>query len=139
MTSIDNVNQLAALIRAQFGSIQRRERTAAKASEKAGAGSASRGPAAAAAGTGGGSPSQRIAEFIADRVHGIPPDAPDRHRRAFRVFLESVLANEFGHDLSGSPSFQALVDAVQQRMEEDDELRSAIHEAAERLLMAPGK
>ena len=69
------------------------------------------------------------------RIAAIPPDAPDRPRQAVRLYLESELAREFGAGLLNDPEFPALLDAVQQRMQEDGHTADAV-EALGRLLLA---
>ena len=131
MTQIDAAAQLAALIRRQMD----RARTPAKPVAEMGASSAvrrtseSRGGATAARGG--------VAGLIAQRVQAIPADDPDRERKAFRVFLESVLLAELGSELINDPGFYQLVEQVHLRMEADPDLADAIQEAAAMLLRAP--
>jgi hypothetical protein len=68
----------------------------------------------------------------------IDPDDPQRERKAFRIFLESVLLAELGDELINDPAFYQMVEDVQLQMEGDPELASAISQAA-KLLLAPQK
>ncbi|WP_211473825.1 hypothetical protein [Collimonas humicola] len=79
-----------------------------------------------------------IAGLIAQRVLVIAPDDPQRERKAFRIFLESVLLAELGGELINDPAFYQMVEDVQQQMESDPGLASAVSQAA-RLLLAPQK
>jgi hypothetical protein len=74
---------------------------------------------------------------IARRVQAIDPGDPDRRRKAFRVFLESVLLAELGEALINDPGFYQLVDQVQSRMQTDADLARAMDEAADLLLARP--
>ena len=71
-----------------------------------------------------------VAALVARRVQSIDPDDPDRPRKAFRVYLESVLLAEFGEHLVNDAGFHQLVDSVHSEMDGDPELARAIHEAA---------
>jgi len=79
-----------------------------------------------------------IAGLIAQRVLVIAPDDPQRERKAFRIFLESVLLAELGGELINDPAFYQMVEDVQLQMESDPGLASAVSQAA-RLLLAPQK
>jgi hypothetical protein len=76
--------------------------------------------------------------MVRRRVGGIDPDDPGRGRKAFRVFLESVLLQEFGEQLINDPAFYLMLDAVQAQMEADPHLSGAIEQAIALLLRAPG-
>jgi hypothetical protein len=71
---------------------------------------------------------------IARRVVAIAADDPQRRRKAFRIFLESILCSELGDDLVNDPAFHRLVDNVQQTMEANAELLPAMDRAGEFLL-----
>jgi hypothetical protein len=75
-----------------------------------------------------------LATRIARRVAVIDKGDPDRRRKAFRVFLESLMLDEWGAQLLNDPGFHQLVDTVQAQMESNAELRSLMNEASERLL-----
>ncbi|WP_157057099.1 hypothetical protein [Herbaspirillum autotrophicum] len=79
-------------------------------------------------------PQKDIASLIASRVSIIDPDDPQRERKAFKVFLESVLIAELGDTLANDPAFYTMVEAVQQQMESDPELAKAIRSATKLLL-----
>lgn len=80
-----------------------------------------------------------IAALIARRVQAIDVNDPNRHRKAFRVFLQSVLLAEFGEDLINDAGFQQLVEDVHSDMEADHELAVAIRAATTRLLAPPDR
>ena len=71
---------------------------------------------------------------VALAVGAIAPDDPQRRRKAFRAYLQAVLARELGLRHSDDPAFQALVDQVQESMELDRRLNGAIDEAGRLLL-----
>jgi sugar (pentulose or hexulose) kinase len=65
----------------------------------------------------------------------------DRHdpqacRKAFKVYLTCVLAQEFGTDIINDPGFAVLVDQVQLTMENDPQLLKAMSEAGDHLMRA---
>jgi hypothetical protein len=123
MTSINASAQIAALIRSQVASLRKQSGpTGAKKQAKQGALQEER----------------DIAGLIAQRVLVIDPDDPQRERKAFRIFLESVLLAELGDELINDPAFYQMVEDVQLQMEGDPELASAISQAA-KLLLAPQK
>ncbi len=68
------------------------------------------------------------------QVLAINGDDPFARRKAFRVFLTSTLANEFGQEITADPKFGELVDRVQHTMEADADLLKAIEEAGASLL-----
>jgi hypothetical protein len=129
MTQIDAAAGLAAVIRRQVTSLAR--------AGKAG-GAASRARAGAARGpsdTGASGASGDIAELVARRVQAIDPDDPGRRRKAFRVFLESVLLAELGEDrLINDAGFYRLVDDVHAQMESDADLAQSMDAASAWLL-----
>jgi hypothetical protein len=124
MTSINATAQIAALIRSQVASLRKPSSgsTATKSQAKQGKLHEER----------------DIAGLIAQRVLVIDPDDPQRERKAFRIFLESVLLAELGGDLISDPGFYQMVEDVQLQMESDPELALAISQAA-KLLLAPLK
>jgi hypothetical protein len=147
---IDPSTQLAAMIRAQFaaqfraqsqqqsagrGGIagQGAQRKLVDVSEKA-----RRDPAGDSAdgvdGFGEPADATQLQQLVALRVRALSPNAPQRERKAFRLFLESVLVQAFGRDRLDDKGFDQMVDAVLQRMEGDAELRAALREAGALLL-----
>ena len=71
---------------------------------------------------------------MALRVRALSPSDPQRERKAFRLFLESVLVQAFGRDRLDDKGFDQMVDVVLQRMEGDAELHAALREAGALLL-----
>lgn len=120
MSRIDSAGRIAEIIRRQVDAL--------------------RDPAPRGAGRAGGPPrpapgeSASLGAVIARRVQAIDPDDPERRRKAFRVFLESVLLAELGEALINDAGFYQLVDQVQTRMQADAELLRAMDEAADLLL-----
>lgn len=76
----------------------------------------------------------RIKQKVALRVRALSLDDPQRQRKAFRIFLESVLMQEFGRDRLDDKGFDQMVETVLQRMESDAELHTALHDAGDLLL-----
>ena len=76
---------------------------------------------------------------VLQRVRTIDPDDPDRRKKAFRIFLESVLADELGKHLLNDPAYQGVVEDVYRTMERNANLAPAIDKAGEYLLKSAGK
>jgi hypothetical protein len=117
MSGIASVGQLAAVIQAQFTA---RAQAAAPGRTRR---SARR-------------EAQSLTALIELRVAQIDPDDPQRGRKAFRVFLESVLLQELGGQLNADPQFHQLVDDVQRAMERDARCAPLVQDAISYLLAA---
>ena len=129
MTQIDASSSLAAVIRRQVSSLARPGNAQGLASARG-----DRAPRLSVDSRASSAPSD-LAAIVASRVAAIDPDDPGRRRKAFRVFLESVLLAELGGDtLINDPGFYRLVDDVQLRMEADADLARSIDDAAVWLL-----
>lgn len=79
-------------------------------------------------------PASRSGSLIAERVQALDPADPDRGRKAFRIFLESVLLAELGEELINDHGFYQLVDQVQRTMEDSPQISAAMSKAVARLL-----
>lgn len=121
MTRLDPADQLAALVRAQIDGLRQRA-AGARANRRPGGQAAS------------GHESASLAANASQQIRAIADSDPDRHAKALRVFLESVLASELGTQVVNDPGFSAMVDHVQQRLLGDPDLSAAATEAAEALL-----
>lgn len=116
MTGISSVGQLVAAIQSQLTARVRP--------------SAGKAPARRKARSGGDS----LAGLIELRVAQIAADDPHRGRKAFRVFLESVLLQELGGALAADPAFHQLVDDVQGALEADARCAPLVRDAITHLL-----
>ncbi len=121
----DGVDSLAAIIRRQVESLGRpaasvNVSTAEAPGDEARAKKRSKG--------------QDLASVVARRVRSIDPAEPDAERKAFHVFLESVLLAEFGEHLINDPAFHQLVDGVRLQMEGNPAVAAMIKKAATALL-----
>jgi hypothetical protein len=121
VTGIDPANQLAALIRVQVASLRRGQALKTSDGKRRARG-------------GSIAPTPDLATLVAQRIRSIPPDDPDRERKAFRIFLETVLLSELGQELIGDPAFTVMVDHVQEQMQGDPQLAQASVDAARLLL-----
>ncbi len=126
MTAITAAAAIAQLIR-QHG-IGRRSASAASTAE-----GQQRGSTPPTTGTG----ADEMASFVLRRIRFIEPADPDRRRKAFRIFIESVLLFEIGPDLVNDPAFHTIVDEVESRMRSEPTLRRDIDTAADMLLATP--
>jgi hypothetical protein len=79
----------------------------------------------------------RMGALINQRVKALDANDPKRGRKAFRIFLESVLLSELGEGLMNESSFYQLVDQVQEAMEQDKQIAAAIQAAVVSLLEDP--
>lgn len=68
------------------------------------------------------------------RLKAIRPDDPLRRRKAFRIFLESTLADLMGDEASADPAYQALIDQVYLAMDSDQGLAAEMVRTADLLL-----
>ncbi|WP_433693419.1 hypothetical protein [Herbaspirillum seropedicae] len=121
MTSVDSINQLAGLIRGQVAALRR---TASQSQR----------PPVDARSPAKDPQHQDIASLVAKRVNVIDANDPQRERKAFKIFLESVLIAELGDELANDPAFYAMVEQVQRQMESDEELAVSIRKASRILL-----
>ena len=81
-----------------------------------------------------------LSKMIGHRVGALDEFDPERGRKAFRIFLESILINELGEDLINDPSFYQMVDEIHSQMENMPEIANAMQDATAQLLTggAPG-
>jgi hypothetical protein len=136
MNSIDPASQLTHYLRGQLAALQRPAPADPAAAGRAGiprTGTTSSSPRPR---TEQNEPavSEDLAGTMARRLATIEATDPDRRRKAFRVFLESVLLDEWGSQLINDPAFQQLVDQVQSQMTSEAQLRTLMGQAADRLL-----
>jgi len=125
MSSIDSVQQIVATIRAEMAA-------RINPGERQGRGAPTR-----RADNNRAQQQLRLRALIGQRVKALDPDDPKRGKKAFRIFLESVLLMELGETLINDPSFYQMVDDVQQAMEQDPRIADAIGKAVSILLAAP--
>ena len=118
VTTIDASQRLAHLLRAQVAAFRTAPRSQASAAGVAHA---------------QGRVSD-LASSVAARIQALAKDDPDRKRKALRIYLESLLMQHLGTDLLRDASFVAMVDAVQQQMEQDGEIAAAADRLAGILL-----
>lgn len=119
-TSIGSVNELVTLIRTQL--------TAHAPQAAKPLPSAKARPAAARYAQ------QKLAGLIELRVNQIGRDDPQRGRKAFRIFLETVLLSHFGESLVNDPGFFRMLDEVQGALERDPASAAMVTTAIDQLL-----
>jgi hypothetical protein len=90
--------------------------------------------------TGGGSAAessrasvQELQLRIVERIRQLDPKDADHKRRAARIFVESILAWEFGDKIMSDPRFFALVEHVQAAMESDASIDSTMKSMVEQI------
>jgi hypothetical protein len=74
-------------------------------------------------------PPRSLADRIQQQVRAISPDDPQRRRRLLRCTLEACLQAEWGDAVADDPAFHALVDQVQQRIENEPSLQRIVDDA----------
>jgi hypothetical protein len=79
-------------------------------------------------------PNKGRLDLMSGRISALKPNDPDSPRQAFRIFLESILLEEFGHQLMDDPAFYQMVSDVQEQMQSDAELKAAMDRAGAYLL-----
>lgn len=126
MSSIDSVQQIVATIRAEMAARVKPGERQERAAQGRQAGKEKV----------GGSAQQHMGSQISQRVKALDPDDPKRGKKAFRIFLESVLLTELGENLINDPGFYQMVDEVQSSMEQDPQIAEAIGKAVAILLDA---
>lgn len=77
-----------------------------------------------------------LTTLIASRVGIVDPNDPERKAKVFRAFLEATLVAELGDRVLLDPSFGNMVDAVQEQMQADPQIASAVDQTVQ-LLLAP--
>lgn len=63
---------------------------------------------------------------IEERIRALPPNDPERRRQARRVFLEAVVAWEFGDQLLLDAEFTGLIDRLQETFAADPEIEQEL-------------
>lgn len=124
-SAIGSVAQLVSVIRSQLAAHASAGKTQAAATSR-------KEPGKKAAANAYGE--ENLAALIELRVRQIGRDDPQRGRKAFRVFLEVVLASHFGPSLINDPAFHQMVDDVQRAMEANADCGRLIDSAIAQLL-----
>jgi hypothetical protein len=124
MTQIDSTSRFLLQMSEQVSAVARRDRLTGRSENKGVTRKAAR---------------QDLEKLILERVLAVDPADPDGPRKAFRLFLESVLAHELGSDLLTDAAYNQVVEKVHQTMVRNDSLSSAMDKAGEFLLNAARK
>jgi outer membrane protein OmpA-like peptidoglycan-associated protein len=77
---------------------------------------------------------QNLNALIRQRIEQIDKDAPNRGKKAFRVFLEAVLLTQLGEQQINDPKFYQLLDDVQAAIENNPQTRVLVDQATAHLL-----
>ena len=64
-------------------------------------------------------PAESLRQRLETAVEAIDPDDPRRTKKALRLFVENVLAWQFGESLLNDPGFAELADEVQATLESE--------------------
>jgi hypothetical protein len=122
--SISPVNQLVASIRGQLAG----QRAAAPGKPPP------REKTATARNTGHAESGTPLDQLIAGRIRQIERDAPNRGKKAFRVFLEVVLLEQLGEHLMHDPGFYHILDDVQNALSAHPATQKMVEQATAQLL-----
>jgi hypothetical protein len=71
---------------------------------------------------------QELKRKLQKRLRGINPDDSQKDRKSQRLFLESVIAWEFGEGLLQESRFDELIDNIQQALTSNPAVESQIRE-----------
>lgn len=126
--AIGSVAQLVAVIRSQLAPRVELNSVTARANPR-------RAPRATAQ----AEKSRQLEAVLAQRIRSIERDDPRRGKKAFRIFLESVLLAHFGQQLINDPQFYQLAERVHDTMEADPELAAMIGTAIAHLTTDAGQ
>jgi hypothetical protein len=75
-----------------------------------------------------------LAITLLARIAAIDPDDPQRERKAFDLFLESILISEFGDALCNDPAFYDMAEKIHTQMEADQDVVQHMQMASRMLL-----
>jgi hypothetical protein len=128
MTRIPSTPALANLLRERWTHRHGATGTTGIAGKAAASAGAASSPGADARGGARTAPGSDAALVL--RVRSISADDPQRERKAFRMFLEATLLEEFGSDVINDPAFYQLVDQVHAQMCDDPALEASMRAAA---------
>ena len=90
-------------------------------------------PATGGAGTKTRKTDAELRNEVAQRIVQIDTSQPDQRSAAVRVFIEQVLAREFGHSAVASAAFQRRIADVEAAMSRDPDTRKDVEELIEDL------
>ena len=116
MDPVSNLSQLVETLRRQMSSRLDRPAAAAKGAKSNQAAPQQRSRVAAS----------ELQASLAQRIKAINPDDKRRAHKATRIFLETVLANEFGDAFLSDPQFSELIEEIQTAMEADQQVREKL-------------
>ncbi|MBI1890105.1 MAG: hypothetical protein HYS18_05635 [Burkholderiales bacterium] len=123
-TPIGTVSQLVEIIRSQLAS--RVDRKSVKSRTSPGRTSLQKEAGNA----------ENLEALIGQRIKAIDRTDPQRGRKAFRIFLESIFLSQFGEHLINDPKFYQLIEGIQSSMEADPEIGKMVDQAIQHLLSA---
>jgi len=75
-----------------------------------------------------------ICDIVVARLRGVDASDPKCGRVAIRVFIESILIEEFGVMLANDPSFHIMVEEIQSQMTAHPESLNLMEAAATMLI-----
>lgn len=118
MDPVSNLSQLIETLRRQMSS--HLERPAAQATQR------SKSTANTPSQRSGRAAFSELQPTLAQRIKALDPDDKRRRQKATRIFLETVLVNEFGDAFLADPKFGEIVEQIQSTMEADEQIRGQL-------------
>jgi hypothetical protein len=122
VSPLDGVSGLARIAGLVRGAVQQRAGGPAKAG------------AAVANATGGRPGTELLPVMLERRLKEIRGDDASRKRLLMRMLVESVLLEQFGHELGGDAKFQNVIDDVVEVVEGSDALKRDLEKVLEALV-----
>ena len=117
MDPISNINQMIQVLQRQLGSRLEKRNVSGKAEKSS----------PAAQWKSAGTSVQELQVKLANRIKAIDLDDKRRTQKATRIFLETILSNEFGETYLSDPKFNELLEDIQAVMEEDKGMNEQLH------------
>ncbi len=134
MTSIDSASRLAAMLAARMAEQLRRH--SPHAGRLDGQRASTHDKSASDSGDVSAGEDARLLHSLTLAVSHLAVSDPDRQRKAYRLFMEAMLARALDRTRFDDMDFRQLLDTVLQRMEDDPELHGQLREAGQLLLDA---
>ena len=128
MARIDGLNRMLTLLRARMGSVAR-----TRDADKAARGTPRERGASSGGAAGGARSLEALRGAMQTRMAELDREAPDFAGRAAGVFVECVLAWEFGDEVLGDPAFADVIAQVRDELTADAGLAESLEGVVDQL------
>lgn len=136
MTGIQGAGPRLASLLAQQLSAQHKRPDRAETRTDASAGQRSGGRARADSSAASPDEQRQLLEALTQAVKHLSQNDPERQRKAYRLFMQTVLARTLGRSRFDDMRFNQLLDSVLEQMESDPQLHGQLQEAGQLLVEA---